>query len=225
MNILNNKHIILALAFCFTSSSFGVDYTATSTMVGQIYTLITYIATAIGLGLMILGGVKMKKRADNPNDVKAFPMSIVVTFLVGAMMFNFSQTSNTFIKTFLGDSANYCMIALETQVAGEIPKEGCWDASQSEALNEVIAKANSMNDANTTEQIRNNAKIFLMVFQTLGFVFLLKGYYKLKLASEGVQNETYSEAFIIILFSSLAIDLPNTIELIKSTLETIGFSF
>ncbi|MFA0464440.1 MULTISPECIES: hypothetical protein [unclassified Vibrio] len=225
MNILNNKKIILALTLLSTSMSFGVDYTATSTMVGQIYTLITYIATAMGLGLMILGGVKMKKRADNPNDVKTFPMSIVVTFLVGAMMFNFSQTSNTFIKTFLGDSANYCMIALETQVAGEIPKEGCWDASQSEALNEVIAKANSMNDANTTEQIRNNAKLFFMVFQTLGFVFFLKGLYTLKLASEGTQNKTYGEAFTLIFFSTLAINLPNTIELVQSTLETIGFSF
>ncbi|MFA0315808.1 hypothetical protein AB4521_11785 [Vibrio cyclitrophicus] len=223
MNILNNKHIILALVFCFTSSSFGVDYTASSTMIGQIYTLITYVATSMGLGLMILGGVKMKKRADNPNDVKTFPMSIVVTFLVGAMMFNFSQTSNTFIKSFLGDSANYCMIALETQVAGEIPKEGCWDASKSEALNEVIAKADAMNE-DSAEQIRQNAKIFYMVLQTVGFVFFLKGLYHLKLASENTPNITYFTAFRTIFFSALVIDLQHTYEMAASTISYLGFN-
>lgn len=223
MNILNNKHIILALVFCFTSSSFGVDDKAATTMIGQIYTLITYVATVMGLGLMILGGVKMKKRADNPNDVKTFPMSIVVTLFVGALMFNFSGTANSIIKTVHGDSATYCMIALETQVAGEIPKEGCWDASKSEALNEIIDKADKMNDE-SAEQIRQNAKIFYMVLQTVGFIYFLKGLYHLKLASENTPNITYFSAFKSIFFSVLLINFQSTYEMVEATISYLGFN-
>ncbi|CAK1857812.1 DUF4134 domain-containing protein [Vibrio crassostreae] len=224
MNILNNKHIILALALFSTSMSFAVDQQATADMIGKFYPLLTVIATAMGLGLLILGLVKMKKRADNPNDVKTFPMSIIVTLICGAILFNFSQSLNTVIKTFNGNTASYCMIAQETQVAGEIPKAGCWDESQSEALNDVIEKANKMN-GDSAEQIRANAKLFYMTLQLLGFVYFMKGVYHLKQASEGVQNKGYLGGISTIFFSALVVDLHHTLEFVQGTLESMGISF
>lgn len=194
-----------------------------ATLVANLYTFVTIFATFLGIVLMIVGLVKLKKRGDNPNDPKSFPSAIIVTILAGALAFNYSSSSNIFIKSFLGDESGYCFTIDGAETSGDTLSEQCWDSSNSEVLNNIEARVNSMSTNSAGTTIKDNAETIIALFQTIGLIYFLKGLYGMKVTSEGQSRDGYGKPIITLIASALIIDLPHTIEMIQETINYLGF--
>lgn len=225
MNKINtNQLFTLFLIVLSTSISSAASTDAIANqqfIITALYTLVTFIAIFLGVCLIIAGIVKLKHRADNPNDVKSFPAAIITTVLVGSLMINYNSSISVAISSFYGSSADMCFVLDASAGAGDYVGSNCWDASNSEVLADIKDKVSSMDEEN---KINENAKTLVAMFQLVGLIYFLKGLYSLKLASEGNSKETHGKALVVIIASALIIDLPNTIELIRSTLEYLGYT-
>lgn len=219
-NVIKNTAIILT---AMLSQIAFANTTARAEIVSSLYTLVTIFATAMGIVLMIVAVQKLKRRADNPNDPKAFPASIIVTLFAGAMAFNYSNTAGSMIVSLLGSQdAGYCFI-LDAETSGDVLSENCWDASNSEVLKDIEERVNKMSDNNAGTAIKENAETIIALFQLIGLIYFLKGLYGLKVTSEGQSREGYGKPIITLIASALVIDLPHTIEMLQETINYLGF--
>lgn len=220
----------IKLLFIFSSILFPTislaneSINARADIISSIYSLTTIFATLMGLGLLVVGVIKLKKRGDNPNDPKAFPATIIMTILAGALAFNYATSASLIITSLLVDSeAGYCFVIEDAEVSGIKTDDKCWDSSKSEILGDIEAKVNSMSDNNIGTEIKENATNIIALFQTIGLIYFLKGLYGLKVTSEGQSRDGYGKPIITIISAALIIDLPHTIEMIKETINYMGF--
>ncbi len=196
-------------------------------LVSSLYYVAGTFSLLLGLGLMALGGVKLKRRAENPNDPKSFPAAIIITFVAGALIFNYSGTSSTLIATLLGSDSGHCFVLKEqlTSKAGDIENgvyENCWDSSKSTHLDEIASKVDEMTDGNGSK-LKENVEIIVGLFQLIGLIYLIKGIYGLKLTAEGNGRDGYMKPIVTMIAAALVIDLPHTLEMIDETIKLLGF--
>ncbi|WP_154217290.1 hypothetical protein, partial [Vibrio parahaemolyticus] len=62
-------------------------------LVSSLYYVLTIFVMFLGLVLMYQAALKLKRRTEDPNDTKAFPSAIIVTFFAGALAFNYSGSA------------------------------------------------------------------------------------------------------------------------------------
>ncbi|CSC96310.1 Uncharacterised protein [Vibrio cholerae] len=220
----NTQFFILTIISLFSFVSFADDVANRQQMVKAIYSLITYVAMLMGIGLMILGGIKLKRSADDPNDKRPKAAIIFFCFFSGALMFNYSGSASVMITSLLGSkNSGYCFV-LEDPKSVDLHKENCFDASSSEIVGGLVEKVNDMSDGKGNI-VKDNITVIVGLIQIVGLIYFCKGLYGLKLAAEGVrQNETYGKALITLIGSALAFDIMHTLEMIKSTLQMMGVS-
>lgn len=217
------KGFILILIAVGSSFVFADEVAERAKMVAALYQLVTYFALLMGIVLMVLGVVKMKKSADNKNDPKTFPVSIILTFFAGAMAFNYSGSASMMISSLLGsDSSGYCFV-LNDEVSSslDLHKENCFDASNSEIVGSLVDKVNDMSSGKG-DVLKKNISIIIGLFQLIGLIYFLKGLYGLKQVSEGSSRDGYGKPIITLIASALIIDLPHTMEMLKNTINTLG---
>ncbi|XNJ88790.1 hypothetical protein AB6C47_018290 [Vibrio cyclitrophicus] len=199
-------------------------------LIGSLYSVVGVFAVLLGLGLIIISIMKLKRRAENPNDPKSFPSSILITMLAGALILNFSGTSSTLIATLLGNQAGHCFVLQEqlmehdkgTIQMGDLHQENCWDSSKSKAVDDIAKKVDEMSDGNGS-LLKKNIEIIVGLFQLAGLIYLIKGIYGLKLVSEGVSREGYGKQILTMITAALVIDLPHTLEMLDETIKLLGF--
>nr|WP_075498159.1 hypothetical protein [Moritella viscosa]SHO15501.1 Putative uncharacterized protein [Moritella viscosa] len=227
-NTNNNmiKGVSLLLLFFSSYISFAADAaTTTTTLTASIYTLTTIIAQLLGITLMVYSLVKLKKSADNPNDPKNFPMAILTTIIVGASMFNYSGTASVSIGSFLGDDGGFCMLAMEEKLDGEVGRTNCWKSDSSELMTGITERIEKSNGAGSAAKFNEIFVDFMEFFQVVGFIYFLKNLWELHLLMQGTSQKKLGGVLIGILASSLAIDLPHTLEIVKTTVESIFSSY
>lgn len=223
MSKIKNLTIISVAMLSQIALAADASVGARAEIVSSLYTFVTIMATAMGMMLMISALVKLKKRADNPNDPKSFPTSIIVTLFAGAMAFNYSNTAGTIISSLLGSAdAGYCFV-MDAETSGDVLSENCWTAEGSEMLGSIEERVNKMSENDAGTQIKENAETIIALFQTIGLIYFLKGLYGLKVTSEGQSREGYGKPIITLIASALVIDLPHTIELVQGTITYLGF--
>ncbi len=221
---MNKIKILSILMAVVLSTTAFADENGRLQIIASLYYFVTVFATSMGIGLLILGVVRLKKRADNPNDPKSFPSAIIVIMIAGALSFNYSQSAGTMINTLLGNSdAGYCFVIDNARSSGETLRENCWDSSNSEVLDDIEERVNSMSDNAAGTKIKENAETIVALFQLIGLIYFLKGLYGLKLTAEGTAREGYGKPIITIMAAALVIDLPHTIEMASATINALGF--
>lgn len=216
---------ILSLFIFMSPTAFADDVSNRAAMVSSVYYLVTLIALILGVIMMISSVMKLKRLGDNKNDPKSFPSSIIITMFAGAMAFNYSGSAGTIITSFLGDSdAGYCFV-LEDELDKNLDiydESSCWDSSNSEILGELTEKVNDMSSG-AGDELRENAEVIIALFQLIGLIYFLKGLYGLKQVSEGNGRDGYGKPIITLISSALIIDLPHTLEMLKETINLLGF--
>ena len=217
------KIISLILFTLFSSFTFADDIQNTRMeLISSIYVLITILASAIGIGFMIMGVAKMKANADNPNNPKNFPTAIITTIFAGAMLFNYSTTASMFVTSLLGDTSGYCMVSMDSSVEGEL-RENCFDIDNSEVMSNTAKKIEESNGIDAATTFKENIKVVIALFQTVAVIYFLKALMLMKSKSEGETKETYSKIIMTLLFSALVIDLPHTMDLAYETIQALGY--
>lgn len=226
MNINKKRILTLTLILISSSLSFATEAEALAAregLVSALYFFATIFAMFMGVGLMVLGGVKLKKRAENPNDTRSFPSAIIITFIAGALAFNYSGSMDTLISSLLGDTNGYCFI-LHDDLANtnDIHQNGCWVSTDSDMLGDLSTRIDEMS-AGQGDILKQNAEIIVGLFQFIGFIYFLKGLYGLKLTSEGNGREGYGKPIVTLIGSAFVFDLPHTLEMLKETVQSLGF--
>ncbi|MCK8072419.1 hypothetical protein [Vibrio sp. 1CM23M] len=220
--------ILIGSAFSFAADQQHID--ARANLIGSLYSIVGIFAVLLGLGLIVISIIKLKKRAENPNDPKSFPSAILITMLSGALILNFSGTSSTLIATLLGGEGGHCFVLQEqlmeqeqgTIQMGDLHQENCWDSSNSQMVDDIAKKVDEMSDGNGA-RLKRNVEIIVGLFQLVGLVYLIKGIYGLKLVSEGQSREGYGKPILTMIAAALVIDLPHTLEMLSETITLLGF--
>lgn len=220
------KGVSLLLIFLSSYISFAADdATATTTITASIYSLSTIAAKLLGITLMILALVKLKKSADNPNDPKNFPMSVIVTIFVGALMFNYSGTASTSISSLLGDEGSFCMLAMDSKLEGEIERTNCWESDNSELMKGITERIEKSNGVGSSAKFKEIIEDFMEFFQVIGFIYFLKYLWEFHSIQEGKSQKKMGSTFFQIVVAALVIDLPHTIEMVHSTYLSVISSY
>lgn len=238
------KLVLLPLTLLLiTTPAFAADDTAfianRAELIAALYGVVTSFATLLGLILMGVGAHKLKRRAENPNDPRSFPSSIIMTFIAGALIFNYSMTSNTMISTLLGNESGHCFMFTDTantklaeaaanadstiSDSGTLIEDSCWDSGSSSMVSDISAKLEEMSPGKGSS-FEKNVDVIVGLFQLFGVIYLIKGVYLLKQTSEGNGREGYGKPLITMIAAALVIDLPHTLEMIKATIDYLGFS-
>lgn len=223
--MMNKKGLLLGLTAMVSQMTFAEASSGRLEIISNIYLLVTTFALLMGIGLLVLAGSKMKERADNPNNPKTTPTAIIITFIAGALAFNFAGSADLMIKSFLGSDASYCFVVADEDARKNDNgfTNGCWNPESSEILSEVANKVNQMSDSEMGTKLKENAKLIVALFQVIGLVYFLKGLYGLKMVSEGTAREGYGKPIITIIASALVIDLPHTLDMMRATINALGF--
>lgn len=219
----NIKNTILLAITIGSQIVFADDIANRAQTVAALYTVVTNFAILFGLIVMALGLHKMKRRAENPNDPKAFPSSIIVTLVAGALIFNYSGSSDTMIKTLLGSEAGHCFVKNElTEERESAHTENCWNSGDSSLLGDMASRIDEMTPGKGNE-FEKNIEVIVSLFQLFGMIYFIKGIYSLKLTSEGNGRDGYGKPIVTIIAAALVIDLPHTLETIEETITYLGF--
>ncbi|WP_274878755.1 hypothetical protein [Vibrio harveyi] len=222
----NLKILMVITIVMFYQISFGAtseEMAYRETLVTSLYKVVNVITMLVGLSLMVLGGVKLKKKAENPNDPKAFTSVVLITFISGALLFNYSGTSDTLIATMLGDDKGHCFILADKTETSDIHSNNCWDSKNSDYVNDELKKRIEGVEGANEDAIKKNINIIMGIFQLFGTVFLGKGIYGLYQAAEGQQGKSYGKSIVTMIAAALVIDLPHTLEMLNETVKLLGF--
>lgn len=194
-------------------------------LIVNLNTLVQYIAVFIGLLLMVIAGVKLKERSEQPNNPSAKPAVIIASFLAGAIIFNYSTSITTVIASLLGTEYEYCLVLGESQVSYTPSSSQCWDASTSELTSTLRNRIENISDTTVSADFAKTVNLVVGFFQLIGFIYFIKGAYGLKLVSSGTERGGYGKPIITMIASALIIDLPHTAELVINTINKIGVNF
>lgn len=223
------KGFIITTAMLLNASVFaaGSEIDARAELVASLYSIVTVFALLLGLGLMALGAVKLKRRAENPNDARSFPLAIMMTFLSGALIFNFSGTSSTLIATLLGSDAGHCFVLhdkLDSTGGGnmDLHAENCWSSADSSEIDEIASKVDEMTDGGG-DKLKENFDILVAIFQWIGLIYLIIGIYNLQATASGNGKDGYMKPIVTMITAALVIDLPHTLQIINETVKLLGF--
>lgn len=192
-------------------------------LVSSLYYVLTIFVMFLGLIMMYQAGLKLKRRAENPNDARSFPSAILVTFFAGALAFNYSGSAGSMINSLLGSDKGYCFVLNDSiDNSRDLHTDNCWDSANSEMLGDIADKVDEM-ESGKGDVLKENAKTIVALFQFIGLIYFAKGVYGLKLTSEGQGKDGYGKPIVTMILAALVLDLPHTLEFIKETLQLIGF--
>lgn len=192
-------------------------------LVSSLYYVLTIFVMFLGLIMMYQAGLKLKRRAENPNDARSFPSAIIVTFFAGALAFNYSGSAGSMINSLLGSDKGYCFVLNDSiDNSRDLHADNCWDSTNSEILGDIADKVDEM-ESGKGDVLKENAKTIVALFQFIGLIYFAKGVYGLKLTSEGQGKDGYGKPIVTMILAALVLDLPHTLEFIKETLQLIGF--
>lgn len=223
------KFLIISILFLFSGLALAEpdpfvqtdsDSTA-SNIVATVYAFIYYIGMIIGFVFIFISFLKLMNSAENRGDPKNTMKSAFLTMLAGALLFNIHDTFSTLTATFTGTS-EICFVesqALAHERLTPSDTSGCFDAETSEITESLRSQLSG--DDQSWQELKDRINILFAVLQTISLFFFIKAITMLKAVSEGSQEASYGKIFIMLIFSSIGMDLSGFLEIIINTYESI----
>ena len=218
--------VLLFLSGFGVAEAATIDTSATSTA-GQLISLamgLLYIAaTVIAVILLVQGVLKLIANSKNPNDPKGSVKSIFLTFLAAAMLTSVYTTASSFVKTITG-SDGFCFLE-QQNMTGEVKLEqatssACFNADNSEITKAMRDRLTSSGSDNW-DRFKERINIFFSLVQVIGLYYFIKSLVLLKGAADGRDQGGYGKILIMMIFSSIAMDLSKAIEIIVETFSSL----
>jgi hypothetical protein len=237
--MINKIVLMVVLFFCSVmvsasdytrNNKYDVEYSITgaSVMTGaeKLVTSIFMLSYVVGL---ILGTVlffasikRMLAHSKNPNDPRNSIGGAVVIMIGASLLFSLQSSIGIATNTLTG-AGGYCFNYHDKvnvkNVSSDFKSDSatCFDASTSEITSALRDKLNSSGNVTAIEELNRKLTLLFTAFQAIGLIYFIKGIYLLKGVSEGRSDLTYGKVLMMIIFSSLVIDMPNTINILIET--------
>ncbi len=194
-------------------------------IVAMSYALVFFISVFLGIFMLYKGITKMMSFSKNPNDPRNSVSSIIVLFVGASLLVNVHGIVNIMSSTLNGTNG-YCAIYEDVIDVGVgmgdqlMPVSGdCFEANTSGLTAELRQSLDGDNAAK--EKLMHKINILFGILQVVGLAYFVKGIYTLKQISEGNNQTTYGQVILMLIMSSLVIDMPNTLEIIQETITQI----
>lgn len=210
----------------FYFDSLGNRDTELDKIVAMSYAFAFYISVILGIFLFFTGIKRLLAYGKQPHDPKnSIGGTIVIFFAVGVLV-NAHGLLNVLSHTINGKGGYCAMYENDIYInngPGDVlmPVDGeCFDAETSEITKELRESvASNGNEAAT--KLMKKINILFGILQVVGFCYFIKGIYTLKQIAEKSSQATYGQVILMLIMSSLVMDMPNTLDTLKTTVQKI----
>lgn len=213
------------IALADTVSNNSSSIAAREKTIANLFWATTQIGRLIGICVLMAGFYRMRLKAEMGPNGNISQTSIYIYVIVGFLFISFSSTLSSLVATFLGDSGSACFILNDAIEKATLNSGTCWDASSSELTGTLMDRVTKMSSASTAQEFLDNIRVIIGLFQLIGFIYFFVGLYGLVQVSKGTARNGYFKPIIIIVASTLIVDLPHTAEMFLNTLKEIGVNF
>jgi hypothetical protein len=221
------KRIFILIPFLITpmlSFAEGDSSQYREELFGWIYSIVTYASILFGVIMIATAFVKLKDKAERPNDPKTFSKSIIATIVGGALLINFSTSIGIISTTFLGWESSNCFLyedSMDFDARKDLDTHNCWDKSASDFLSPELQNRITESGA-SVETINEWISNGVAVIQILSFIWFMKAIFLMKQVSEG-GNEGFGKPIGQLFGAAALFNVVLVVELLKNTLTAMGW--
>lgn len=187
----------------------------------NLFKLSYYFGLVLGTVMFLIGIRKLVEHSKNPNDPRNSLGSVLVLFIGASMLWSLQSSINLFSNTFNSTGSSFCVYDknFEGVDNADLNKHGaeCFNARDSEITSDLRDELEQRGATTALETLNNKIQSFFYIIQSIGLIYFIKGIFLLKGASEGSNSTSYSKCLIMLITSSLVIDLPDTMNIVINT--------
>lgn len=218
---------IIPLTILLTSPAFAEKTaSASDIMVGkgaQSFIALFYMVSFICGAALLLSIVstfadyeKFKQRAENPSR------QLIIRALIAGILMN-PSTSVMILSETLGFQVNksnhFCFAyQLNAVKSGDVIKQDgttreCYNTATNNLQSSLKAKYDTLNATELASFLTGKFKIVVTIFQVIAMYFYLSAWFKIYSISEGKERQTtYGKQVIVLLFSTVFLNLPTAMD-------------
>jgi hypothetical protein len=197
----------------FTTELNGIEEIAVN-----LYQLSSLVGFFLG-SIMFLAGIKaLTAYSKNPNDPRNTLGSVLIMMIGASMLWSLQNTISLATNTLSNNS--HCFVLSESETINHNAGD-CFDAKNSEITEDLRTELEAKGKTEALSKLLAKMNVYFKVLQAIGLIYFIKGIYLLKTIAQGSGNTTYGQVLIILISSSLVLDLPNTLQMIVNTAKEI----
>jgi hypothetical protein len=217
MNFKN--FIIIILVMLLPLSLSAAEASNFDKTLSSVYILVRVFGALSALILAFMGIRKLVDYSKDDRNPKNSPMSAIVIFFAAGLMMNLDQSMTIMVNTING-SGGYCFYGDTSSNTTFGNDSSCFENAMSVTDDLAKQMQNKTKTEESMSKLKDKLKTLFMLFQIVGVIYFIKGVYMLKAASEGAQDVTYGKIIMILIASTLVIDMPHTIDMIISLISS-----
>jgi hypothetical protein len=187
----------------------------------QLYLLCAnYIAGFLGALLMFLAIFKLVEHGKNPNDPRNKLSVALVIMIAGSLLTSLNSSISMFTATLTNNQGHCFVVYQEGEMVEEINPNGgkCYDQDGSDLSPEMLKKLEEK-EGKSLEIMKKRVRILFTCFSAIGLIYFIKAVFLLKDVAEGSSSTTYGKVLTMMIFSTLVMDLNNTMSIILATVK------
>lgn len=211
--------LVFFLSVCLS----GCNAEASFQLVNSARVLILTVSTVLAVFLIIKAIILLSKYAKNPNNPKNSIGRISRHFIAGGALSSIITVGFIFANTITG-TGDICDYAGKVSVEAIEEKSGSGGCLDLKGSDISIEKAKQIiGDENTDyiKQFMYRIGLFFLVIHTVGFYYFVKSFCLLASVSNGNTQGGYGKIFIMMIFSTIAMDFQTSLAIVITTAVSI----
>ena len=203
------------------TEDFTSDLTGVEAIAVNLYELSHYIGLFLGTIAFMIGIKMLMAYSKNPNDPRNSLGGVLVVFISASLLWGLQSSISLATNTLTNNNHCFVMSKNNEDMGNNMNKHGgeCFNAKSSEITQELRQDFENKGRSDALEKLLAKINVYFKVLQAVGLVYFIKGLYLLVNIAKGTGNATYGQALIMVISSSLILDLPNTINMILNTVK------
>lgn len=199
------------------TEDFSTELTGFEAIATYGYELTYYVGLALGIVLFLHGIKKLMLYAKNPNDPRNSLGSVLGVMIGASLLFGLQSSINMAVVTVNSSSTGHCFVNNETGNSINKHDAKCFNTDNSEITKDMRDLIEERSTTEALENFNKKASNFFLIMQFVGLVYFVRAIYEFKAVSDGQSNTTYGKIIIMLISSSLVIDMPNTLQMLLNT--------
>lgn len=199
------------------TEDFSTELTGFEAIATYGYELTYYVGLALGIVLFLHGIKKLMLYAKNPNDPRNSLGSVLGVMIGASLLFGLQSSINMAVITVNSSSTGHCFVNNETGNSINKHSAECFNSDNSEITKDMRDLIEERSTVEALENFNKKASNFFLIMKFIGLVYFVRAIYEFKAVSDGQSNTTYGKVIIMLISSSLVIDMPNTLQMLLNT--------
>ncbi|SGZ00405.1 Putative uncharacterized protein [Moritella viscosa] len=179
-----------------------------------------YISLFLGSLMMFIAIYKLVEHGKNPNDPRNKLSTALVIMIGGALLTNINASVSMFTATLTNNEGHCFVVYQDGEKVEEINPNGgnCYNQDGAD-LSPDLLKRLEESGSNSLEIMKKRVRILFSCFSAIGLIYFIKSVFLLKSVAEGSNNTTYGKVLTMMIFSTLVMDMNNTLSIIIETVK------